>query len=55
MTIVDEFFAKSIIEMQHKIIKNGPGIFKFQSRVVKGPSLKGTNQTQVQTDDSFVK
>ena len=45
MTIVDEFFTKSIIEMQQKINKNGPGIFKFQSRVVKGPSLKGTYST----------
>jgi len=55
MTIVDEFFAKSIIEMQTKINKKGHGMFKFQARVVKGPSLKGTNSTQIQSDEAHVK
>jgi hypothetical protein len=53
MTIIDEFFAKSIIEMQSKLSKKGHGMFKFQTRVVKGASLKGTNMAA--NDDSFVK
>jgi hypothetical protein len=45
MTIIDELFAKSIIDMQSKINKKGNGMFKFQARNVNGPSLKGTQTT----------
>ncbi len=35
LTIIDDFFVSSVQRMQSRINKNGQGMFKFQSRVVK--------------------
>ena len=55
MTLIDDLFARSLVEMQTKLNRKGHGMFRFQQRVVKGPSLKGTNTTQLNGEEAHVK
>jgi hypothetical protein len=40
LTMIDDFFTKSVISMKTKIKRLGEGVFKYQEKVVKATVTK---------------